>query len=244
MAKKSFWQGLKDYFKDEGPHLITDEEWEAMQAQQRQAEEAADAPDDAVDEMGDAAADGTLGVSPGEAPDAWPQMTYWRCPECHTANPEPLLFCARCGYHPGSFRDVLSRMTTEQIELVLGGSCRYPAAELRLLEGELARRRAPATPAASPAPEGEIDPAELARLAQRYQDSPDAALYEVLADPDYTPTARHAARAELARRGLPADPAAADPALAPAVSGWKCTRCGKQNAEEAYFCTACGEYRY
>lgn len=33
MAKKGFWQGLKDFFKDDEPHLITDEEWETMQAE-------------------------------------------------------------------------------------------------------------------------------------------------------------------------------------------------------------------
>lgn len=111
MARKSFWQGLKDFFKDDDAHIITDEEWETMQSEKQPEEE-----------------------QPLE------EGVYWRCPECRHANLEGSIFCSRCGFHPGSFREVLSQLTTEQLRLVLGGSCRYPVQERRLLEEELARR--------------------------------------------------------------------------------------------------------
>ncbi len=119
MAKKSFWQGLKDFFKDEETHIITDEEWEAMQA-----EEAAKAA-----EAGESG--GPLEIEDG-----------WRCPECYKRNGPERLFCERCGYRPGGFEDVLADMSSEHIQIVLKGSIRYPAQQLQLLENELARRKA------------------------------------------------------------------------------------------------------
>ncbi len=231
MAKKSFWQGLKKFFEDDSEHLITDEEWETMQAAQKTQAEAEEA-------------------------DEPQQSAFWRCPECHMPNEQERLFCARCGFHPGSFRDILPQMTTEQLELVLGGSCRYPAAELRLLERELARRTAgpaakPAAAKPAAAEDAPIDPAELERLTQVYRDKPAAALYAIVTDGEYTPEARGAARAELRRQGLPETPSSAPgapgaDAQAPAEQpqGWKCVRCGACNPEEEYFCKACGDYRY
>lgn len=238
MAKKSFWQGVKDFFKDDGPHLITDEEWEAMQAAAREQ----------------AAQDGDAAETADDLPEeVLPQS--WFCPECHTRNAAPLLFCRRCGYHPGGFAGVLAQMTDEQIELVLNGSCRYPAAELRLLEKELVRRktRGVADPsAAGLPPAAELDAAEWQRLAAQYRETPAATLYAILSDADYTPEARRAAADELARRGLSQSPAPATgedttpgaDAAADAPQGWKCTRCGAENPPDEYFCAACGDYRY
>ncbi len=125
MAKKSFWQALKDYFKEDEVHIITDEEWEQMQATEAEKAAADDTP--LEEENG------------------------WRCPECHRMNEAGSQFCSRCGYHPGGFENVAARMTDEHIQLVLRGSIRYPADQLRLLENELARRKngdaAPEAPA-------------------------------------------------------------------------------------------------
>lgn len=129
MAKKSFWQSLKDFFTDEEEHLITDEEWEQMQAEEKQRRE----------EL-------LLDDEPLEVDNSW------RCPRCHTKNPEERIFCEYCGLHPGSFRDVLDALSDEQIRLVLEGSgnLRYPAEELRLLENELLRRAGAEVPEEAP----------------------------------------------------------------------------------------------
>lgn len=117
MAKKSFWQGLKDLFREEEDHIITDEEWAEMQAEELKKREELLLDDEPLEED-----------------------NSWRCPVCKRRSPEDTVFCIRCGYHPGSFRDIIDDMSDEQIRLVLGGSNRYPAEEIRFLENELVRR--------------------------------------------------------------------------------------------------------
>lgn len=119
MAKKNLWQSIKDFFAEEETHLITDEEWEQQQAEEARRRSELLLDDEPLEED-----------------------NSWYCPRCHKKNDEEAIFCERCGFHPGSFRDVLDALTEEQIRLVLEGSnsLRYPAEELHLLENELIRR--------------------------------------------------------------------------------------------------------
>ena len=117
MAIKNFWEVLKDLFRDEDEHIITDEEWAEMQAEERRKREELLLDDEPLE-----------------------VDNRWKCPVCHRYSPEDAVFCVRCGYHPGSFKDIVGDMTDEQIRVVLGGSNRYPAEEIRFLENELVRR--------------------------------------------------------------------------------------------------------
>lgn len=210
-----FWKSISDFFKSDDEHVITDEEWEKLQAEQAQkTEETGDEPEELED-------------------------GGWICPECHTSNPSGVEFCTECGYHPGSFTDILPTMTNAQLELVLGGSCRYPAEELEMLEKELERRHVHFQ-AHQDDESPDVNQAERGRLEQEYAEQPAESLYEIVENLDYTPEARLAARAVLRGRGLPEMRESAGPAL----SQWKCPRCGRQNPETEYFCTSCGEYRY
>jgi hypothetical protein len=117
MAKRSFWETLKELFRDEEEEIITDEQWAEMQAEERKKRE----------EL-------LLDDEPLEVDNSW------KCPVCHRKSPEDAVFCIHCGYHPGSFRDIIDDMTDEQIRMILNGSNRYPAQEVRFLENELVRR--------------------------------------------------------------------------------------------------------
>lgn len=231
MSKKSFWQGLTDFFKSEDEHLITDEEWEQMQAEQ--AEKAA------KEQQENQAAEPAQGVSEETgAAESEAEAAAWQCPECKKMNEPELVFCRRCGYHPGSFAPLVEQMSTSLIELVLNGNSRYPKEERALLEAELQRRSF--AEQARQDEQAPVDEAELQRLTQEYEPlSPDA-LYEIVENLDYTPEARLAARAALRAQGQPE----LREKKPQAEEGWKCVACGAENREEDFFCVKCGEYRY
>ena len=84
MAKRSFWETLKELFREDEVEIITDEQWAEMQAAERKKRE----------EL-------LLDDEPLEVDNSW------KCPVCHRSSPEEAVFCIHCGYHPGSFREII-----------------------------------------------------------------------------------------------------------------------------------------
>ena len=72
MAKKNFWEVLKDLFRDEDEHIITDEEWAEMQAEERRKREELLLDDEPLE-----------------------VDNRWKCPVCHRYSPEDAVFCVR-----------------------------------------------------------------------------------------------------------------------------------------------------